>query len=55
MVHSTGLYSTIQIKQLLQKVGMFNWDLVRLIRPKNRVEQNMSRTKSGLQISFTNV
>jgi hypothetical protein len=39
----------------LQKVGMFNLDLVQLIRPKNQVKQNTSRTKSGQQLCSTNV
>ncbi len=30
--------------QLPSKVGMFKSDLVRLIRPKNQVEQNITQT-----------
>ena len=36
----------------LQKVGMFDSDLFRLIRPTNGVEQNIIRTKSTAQIIF---
>jgi hypothetical protein len=33
----------------------FDTDLIWLIRPKNWVEQNISRTKSGQQLCSTNV
>ena len=36
-------------------VGMFDSDLVRLIRPKNRVEQNIIRTKSKNKFSSINI